>query len=616
MRAIGRFFRGLWRGLDGLRKVLHLLLLLMIFLLVIAALSPRIPIVPARAALVIAPQGVLVEQLAGDPFERALAEFFGEETTETLVRDLVDAIDAAVDDARIEALVIEPSGLLGGGMAKLEEVADAVRRFRETGRPVIATADYYDQAQYYLAAQADEIYLDPQGLLFVDGFGYYRTYLQQALEKLAVDVHIFRAGRYKSYTEMFSRSDMSEAEREETSTWLAALWRYYQSRVEEARGLPEGALTSYVSGLVPGMRRNGGDLAAVALEHGLVTELKSRAEVEQRLAALTGENGEDAPYVGISHGDYLAAVRSQESLRVGERDRIGVVVASGMIVDGDHPPGTIGGDSLAQLLRDVRSDDSIDAVVLRIDSPGGSVLASEIIRREVAALRAAGKPVVASMSSTAASGGYYIALEANEIFASPATITGSIGVFLVFPTFERTLDKVGVQVDGLGTTEFSGAFRTDRTLGESASELLQLRVDAEYRHFVELVAEARGMTLEAADAVAQGRVWAGTDALANGLVDQLGDVQDALDAAARLAELDDDYEIEYLEPARTWRQELALQVRADTIGALSRFAGIPASPESRLLARAFSPVAAEVDRLARLLEMRGAFYYCACSLDY
>ena len=614
MSTLTGILRGIWRALDGLRKVLHLVLLLGFFLIVLASLSPRIPLVPARAALVIAPQGVLVEQLSGDPLERALAEFAGQDRAETLVHDLVDAIDAAADDERIVALVIEPGSLLGGGIAKLEEIAAAIQRYRATGRPVIAMADYYDQSQYYLAAQADEIYLDPQGVLLVDGYGYYRTYLQEAIEKLGIDVHIFRAGRYKSYTEMFSRNDMSEAEREETLAWTDALWRSYQANVEAARGLDPGAIGDYVADLVPGMQRNAGDLASVALEYGLVTEIKSRAEVGERLVALTGENGDEERYVGISHDDYLLAVHGHEVLEPQGDETVGIVVASGVFLDGDHPPGTVGGESMARLLREARLDESIRAVVLRIDSPGGSVFASELIRREVEALRLAGKPVVASMSSTAASAAYYIATEADEIWANPATLTGSIGVFAVFPTFERTLAKLGVHVDGLGTTDFSGAFRPDRPLGEASARLLQLRVDADYRRFVTHVAEARNMSFEEADAVAQGRVWAGMDAEERGLVDHLGSFDQAVDAAAALADLGDEYDVRFLEPSRTWRQELALQFRA----AIGHFVGLLerrglGSPNT--LVQRWSPLLSELERIARLSDSRATYYYCPCTID-
>jgi protease-4 len=616
MNAIVRVARGFWRALDGVRKLLHLLLLLAIFALVFAALSPHIPLVPASVALVVAPEGALVEQLSGDPLDRAIAEAYGEDRAETLVEDLVEAIDAAVDDDRIKALVLDPGGLTGGGVAKLEEIARAVERFRETGRPVIATGDFYDQSQYYLAAHADEIYLDPEGLLFIDGYGYYRTYMQEALAKLDIDVNVFRAGRFKSYTDQFSRNDMSEAEKEETRAWIDSVWKYYQSSIESARGLDGGTIAGYVGDLVPAMRSNGADMAAFALERGLVTDLKSRREVEERLIALTGESDDDDhTFRGISHRDYLAAVRSKEALVHHAADKVGIIVASGTVLDGEHPPGAIGGDTVAQLLRDARFDESIDALVLRIDSPGGSVFASEVIRREVEALRAAGKPVVASMSSTAASGGYYIAMGADQIWASPATITGSIGVLAVFPTFERTLNKFGLHVDGIGTTELSGDFRLDRSLSDAAAELLQLRVDANYSSFVEHVAEARGLTFEQADEIAQGRVWSGDDAARIGLVDQLGGFDDALDAAAELADLDDDYAVEYLEPARTWRQELAIQLRSLAAQALAAVAA-PRRGISGRIRNEIAAVGAELDRLTGIVRGPGPYYYCPCTIDF
>jgi protease IV len=399
----------LWTGLDGFRKFLHLLLLLVIFLVILVAISPRVPIVPSSTALVVAPQGALVEQLSGDPLERAIAEAYGQGTAETLVRDVVDAIEAARDDQRVKALVLDLGGMAGGGISKLEEIAKAVRDFKAKGKKVIALGEGYDQGQYYLAANADEIYLDPQGLIMIQGFGYYRMFLKGVIDKLAVDVNIFRAGKFKSFTDQYSRSDMSEQEREESGAWLNALWGQYQAAVTKARGIDAGAINAYVNEMAPAAREQGGDLAKVALTRGLVTEIKSRHDVEERLKKLVGSDDEQHTYQGISHWDYLSAVRSAHALQH-EGKRIGVVVASGEILDGDQPPGTIGSDSAVALLRKARFDDDIKAVVLRIDSPGGSMQASEVIRREIEAVRAAGKPVVASMSSTAASGGYYIAM--------------------------------------------------------------------------------------------------------------------------------------------------------------------------------------------------------------
>lgn len=610
MKAIAGILGLIWRGLDGVRKVLHLIVLLALFLLIGAALSPSIPIVPAKGALILAPQGALVEQLSGDPFERAVAEAYGQNRPETLLRDAIDAVDAATKDKRIELMVLDLSGMSGGGVAKMQELSAAIQRFRAAGKKVYAFGESYDQAQYYLAAQADEIYLDPHGLVLIEGFGYYRTFLKGVIDKLSVDVNVFRAGKFKSFTDQFSRSDMSEQEEQESMAWLNALWGIYQSGVTKARGLDEGAIAAYSTEYAEIAKAHQGDLATAALERNLVTELKSRREFEDQLKALVGEDKEEHTFNGVMHWDYLAAARSSDALKI-EGDHIGVVVASGEILDGPQPPGTIGSDSTSRLLRDALHDDKVKAVVLRIDSPGGSMLASEIIRREIDALRDAGKPVIASMSSTAASGGYYIAMDADEIWASPATLTGSIGVFAVFPTIERTLEKFGVTIDGVGTTPYAGSLRLDRTLNDGAKEILQNSINHAYSVFVNNVASAREKSFDDIDAVAQGRVWAGVDAAQNGLVDKLGSYKDALDAAAERAGLGKDYKVHYIEPPLGWRQALAM--RSQALAARVTRALVP---EHELFANArkiLAPLEAELVRLARFNDPKNVYYYCPCS---
>ncbi|MFL6620137.1 MAG: signal peptide peptidase SppA [Povalibacter sp.] len=611
MKAIATFFSFLWRGLDALRKVLHLIVLLVVFGVILAVLSPHIPVVPTSAALVIAPQGALVEQLSGDPFERAVAEAYGSGNAETLVRDLVEAIEAAKKDERIKVLVLDLGGMSGGGIAKLEELAAAVRDFRATGKRVIALGEGYDQSQYYLAANADDVFLDPQGFVFIEGYGYYRTFLKGAIDKLDVDVNIFRAGKFKSFTDQYSRSDMSETEREESLAWLTALWAQYQTAVTQARGIDAGTITTYVNELGASARETKGDLAQVALQRGLVTELKSRHEVEEYLKGMVGEDKEDHGYQGVHFWDYLSAVRASHALEI-EGNHLGVVVASGEILDGDQPPGTIGSESAVRLLRQARYDDSIKGVVLRIDSPGGSMLASEVIRREIDALRAAGKPVVASMSSLAASGGYYIAMDADEIWASPATLTGSIGVFAVFPTFERTLEKFGVSTDGVGTTPLAGSLTLERTLKEEPRQILQLSVEHAYSTFVGNVATAREKPFEEIDAVAQGRVWAGSDASRIGLVDKLGSYRDALNSASQRAGLGKDYKVEYIEPPLGWRQALARQTQV--LAARITRALVPKNDLLMSARKLLSPVEAELARLARFSDPTQVYYYCACSV--
>jgi protease-4 len=612
MTPVVRFFKFAWQVLDATRKVMHFILLALIFLAIIAALSPKLPIVPSSAALVVAPQGVLVEELSGDPFERAVAELYGSGPVETLVRDVVEAIKRAKTDDRIKVLVLDLSGMAGGGMAKLEELAAAVRDFRESGKQVIAYGASYDQAQYYVAANADEVYLDPEGIVLIQGFGYYRTFLKGLIDKLAVDVNVFRAGEFKSYTEQFSRADMSDEDKQASMQWLNSLWNEYQAGIARARGADSEPIGVYANELAEAAKAHGGNFAAAAVARGLVSGLKTRREVEQQLKTIVGEDEETLSFRSVSHQDYLTATRAAG--RLPKRDRVGVVVFAGEILDGEQSPGTIGSESGARLLREALNDDAIKAVVLRIDSPGGSMFASEVIRREIDALRQAGKPVIASMSSTAASGGYYIAMNADEIWASPATLTGSIGVFGVFPTIERSLAKVGVTNDGVGTTPFADALRMDRSLKPEVREVMQLSVEHAYRVFVGHVAAARERSFEEIDAIAQGRVWAGVDALQNGLVDQLGLQEDAIRAAAERAGLKEGaYDVTYIEPVLDWRRALALRAQM----AVARIAKVLLPKESGFATarRLFAPMERELTRLARLTDPKQLYYYCPCQLD-
>lgn len=611
MKLIAKVFLAIGRGLDILRRTLHLILLLIVFGLVVVALAPQVPAVPTRAALVIKPEGDLVEQLSGSPLERAVAEAYGQGTPETLVSDLVDAIVAARSDDRIKALVLDLGWMTGGGVPKLEEVAAAIRDFKASGKPVIALGEYYDQSQYYLAAHANEIYLDPQGLVLIEGYGYYRMFFKNALDKLAVDVNIFKVGTYKSYTDQFSRTEMGESEREASLAWLNVLWGEYQSAVTRARGLRPDGVANYVNQLVPLMREKKGDMAAVALDSGLVTQLRSRHDVEEKIKKLVGEDHTGETFSGVDHWAYLHSVHAQQAITPKGR-KVGVIVAAGEILDGEQPPGTIGDDSLVDLIRQAREDEDIKAVVLRIDSPGGSMMASEVIRREIGALKAAGKPVIASMSSTAASGGYYIAMDADEIWANPATLTGSIGVFAVFPTIQRTLDKIGVTVDGLGTTPFAGALRIDRTLSDDERELLQLGVEHAYRTFTGHVANARRQSVETVDSIAQGRVWAGRDALRIGLVDKLGSYEQAIEAAAKRAKLGTDFDVEIVEPPYGWREAFAREAQA--VGARVAKAVLPENHVARKWRAAISPLESELKRLASFTDLRSPSYYCLCTV--
>jgi len=603
------FFGLVWRILEAIRRVLHLVLLLVIFGFILAALHTSIPIVPHTAALVIAPEGSLVEQLSSDPVRRAFGEASGGPAPETLLRDVIDAVAAAKTDSRIKLIVLDLGSLDASGLSKLQEIGAALRDFRAAGKRVVVAADSLDQTQYYLAAQAGEVYLDPLGLVYLDGFSYYRMYLKDAIEKLGVDVNVFRAGTYKSFTDQFSRSDMAASEREESSVWLEALWNAYQQDVTRARSLPAGALSQFVADEPAALTAVNGDAAKLALQRGLVTALKSRRQVADELKVLVGEDDDSHSFNSIGMNQYLASVRSKRVLKSKSDSKVGIVVASGEILDGHQPPGTIGGESTADLLRQARYDKAVKAVVLRVDSPGGSMFASEQILREVQTLRKAGKPVVVSMSSYAASGGYYISSAANQIFASPTTLTGSIGVFSVVPTFQRTLEKLGVKVDGLGTTAIAGDMRLDRALTPATRRILQTSVDHAYAEFLRRVADGRKKAVEDVDKIAQGRVWAGVDAQRIGLVDHLGGLKDATDAAAKLAELSADYGVDYIEPELSLRQQLLMQLRSETLrmGQIAGFVA-PRGDVERML----DPLLEQARAIARLNDPRGLYAYCWC----
>jgi protease-4 len=608
LKAIWAVLRGIWLALDGLRKVLHLVLLLVIFGALLAASQSELPFVPDKAALVLSPEGYLVEELSGDPLERALSRAVGDDRAETRLRDLVDVVDEARDDDRIQALVLKVDRLEGAGLPMMQDLARSLRWFRESGKKVYAYGQSFTQRQYYLAAQADEVYLDPMGYVILEGFGYYRTFFRGTLDKLAVDINVFKAGSHKSAPDEWTRTDMSPEDREDARVWVSALWDSYKSDVAGARELEPGLIQAYADEAAEGVRATGGDLAQYALARGLVDGLKTRQEFEELVAGVVGEDDEDGGFQSVSWQGYLPYVRSQDD--VGEHDEtVGVIVASGEILDGTHSPGLIGGDSLAEVLREAREDEDLSAVVLRIDSPGGSILASEVIRREVEALSSSGKPVVASMGTVAASGGYYIAMDADRIVAAPTTITGSIGVFAVIPTFQRTLDKIGVTTDGFGTTVLSGQTDLDRALGPEARAILQASVEHSYQTFVQHVARTRSRKPEEIDRLAQGRVWTGADAHAAGIIDELGGVDEAIAAAAKLAGIEDGYDVEWIEQEVTWQDAVELRFRRAAAWLVNAVAPRP----PRL--PPFGAALAHARALLALAAEGRPVYFCGCRVE-
>lgn len=605
----GRVIGAVWGVVDGFRKILHLLLLLLLLLIVAAALSRPQPRVPGSAALLIAPEGTLVDQLSGDPFERALARVQGSPLRETLLKDVLDALRAAKNDDRIKAVVLDTDGLESAGLSKLQELAKEVAAFKESGKPVIAIGDGFARDQYYLAAQADQILMHPMGFVLVDGYSRFLAYYKSLLDKLYVDYNVWTVGEYKSVIEPVTRDDMSDADREAALEYLNGLWASYQADVTAARGLEGDAMQRYADEIASLLKAAGGDTAQLALDYGLVDELAHRDTVRERIRMLVGsEKGADLPT--IDHQTYLAATRVP--VIQSERSLVAVAVMSGMILDGHQPPGSIGGDSAADLIRSAAADERVKALVLRVDSPGGSAFASEVILREIEQFQASGRPVVVSMGSVAASGGYWISMSADEIWASPTTLTGSIGVAAELPTFQRTLQQIGVNIDGVGTTALAGQFDVLQGLGEDIRAVLDETVVQMYEQFVGKVAMHRGSSVEEIDAIARGRVWTGEAAHERGLIDALGDLDDAIASAAELAGLEEGhYGLRFLEPELGLAERFALglvKTTAPTMKAL-----LP-SIWSHELRSAIERIEEPLRELARLNDPRGLYAHCWCEV--
>lgn len=563
---VARFFVGLWDVMNFTRRlILNLLffgLLLLVLIVFLAAVGKGSGVAPVheRTTLVIAPEGRLVEQYTTDPLTRAVARALGDTSAEEVqLRDLLRAIEAARGDKNIERVLLNLDKLQPAGMASTREVAQALGGLRASGKQVVAFGEGITQAQYLLAAQADEIYLDPMGGLMLEGLARYRQYFRTALQdKLGVDMHLFRVGEFKSAAEPYILDAASPEAKEADLYWMNDLWQRYLADIGAARKLDPAQLAAQIDALPEGIEAAGGDIARHALEMKLVDGLKTREELDQLLTerGLADEDDEHG-FRSVSLGGYLAHLDGRR-LPIDKRPQVAVVVAEGEITGGEQPAGSIGGVSTAALLRQVRDDEHVQAVVLRVDSPGGEVFASEQIRREVEQLKAAGKPVVVSMGDLAASGGYWISMNADRIYADPSTITGSIGIFGMFPNFTRTLDKIGVHTDGVSTTRIAGAFDVTRPLDPQVGRVVQAVIDKGYADFTGKVADARGKSVEAVDEVARGRVWSGAQAKERGLVDEMGNLGQAITDAAGRAELEQDkYQVVYVDkPATPFAQFL------------------------------------------------------------
>ncbi len=540
-----RVFGGLWAAINFARRlILNLVFLAIVVVLIAVWFVESKPTVSDDTALVLAISGRIVEQYTGGASEVALSEALGERRRETQLRDVLDAIDSASTDPKITSVLLQLDDMDGAGLATLHEIAAALARLKEAGKPVIAWGSSFDQRQYFLAAHADEVYLHPFGSVLLRGLGGYRNYYRDLLDKLGVTVNVFRVGQYKSFAEPFTSNGPSKEAQEDEARWMNDAWTQYTDEVEQARHLETGAIQHLIDALPERLKAADGDAAKLAVDAKLVDGLKTPEEMRDlmrgRAAAAPPERG---GFRQISLANYLASL----TLPTGHGDAVGVVVAEGDIVDGDAPQGVVGGRTVSELIRRAREDERVKALVMRVDSPGGMTFASEMIRHELEVTRAAGKPVIVSMGDAAASGGYWVATAADEIVANPATITGSIGVFALLPSADKAFEKLGVHTGGVTTTWLAGAGDPRRPLDKRVGELLQTSIDNNYRRFVSLVSQSRKLTTEQVDNLAQGRVWTGRQARERGLVDTLGGLEDAITRAAERAKLGEDYEVLYLE---------------------------------------------------------------------
>jgi protease-4 len=537
-------FAFFWRAVDaGRRTVFNLLFLLLVIAVLIGIFGSGAKPLAPKTMLILDLKGQLVEQSSTNVRETLLNGVRGGENHKMVqLRDVLAVLEAAGKDDNIAGAVLLSDELEGGGQASLHEVSAALERFKAAGKPVVAWGSSYDQRQYLIAAHASEVYLHPMGAVLLQGFGRYRNYYRDALDKLGVTVNLMRVGTYKSFAEPYIANGPSPAAAEAEAYLNNGLWNGYTAEVERARKLPEGQIMKDINDLPAKVTAANGDLAKVVLGAKLVDGLKTKDEIRTMMMARGAKDNDGKSFRQVNFEDYLARLHPKLT-----GDAIGVVVAQGEISDGTAGPGSIGGDSTSRLIRMAREDDKIKAVVLRVDSPGGSAFASELIRRELELTRAAGKPVVVSMGNVAASGGYWISMAADEVIADPATITGSIGVFAILPTADKVIDKLGVHTAGAPTTWLGDAGNPLRPLDPRFAQVIQGSINHIYAEFTTKAAQARKTTPEKIDAVAQGRVWTGAQAKERGLVDRLGSYGDALKSAAQRAKLDKDYRVVYVE---------------------------------------------------------------------
>jgi protease-4 len=550
--SLRRGVGALWRGVDATRRFIFNLLFLLVALVILWAMfgGGIKPLAP-KTALVLDLKGELVEERAGSVRDSVVASLSGSGRHLVQLRDVLRALDTAAKDPNITGVVVLTDEMQGGGLAMLHEIGAALDRVRAAGKTVVAWGSSYDQKRYLVAAHASEVYLHPMGMLMIEGFGHYRNYYRDALDKVGVTVNLLKVGTYKSFAEPYIGNGPSEAAQQAESYLYNGLWTDYTAEVEKLRRLPAGAVARGIDALPQEMQAAQGNAAQVALNLKLIDGMKTRDEVRDLMTKRGAYDGSAKSFRQIGYQDY--ADRHPPKML---GDAVGVVVAAGDITEGRGGPGTVGGLSTAAQIRAAREDDQIKALVLRVNSPGGSAFGSELIRRELELTRAAGKPVVVSMGDVAASGGYWISMASDEVIADRSTVTGSIGVFAILPTADKVVGKLGIHTAGTTTTWLADAYNPLRPLDPRFAQVIQSSIDHVYAEFTGKAAAARRMTQARIDEVGQGRVWTGAQAKERGLVDRLGSYDDALRSAARRAKLGDDFRVVYTERPNTLAERL------------------------------------------------------------
>ncbi|MBL0124285.1 MAG: signal peptide peptidase SppA [Betaproteobacteria bacterium] len=550
-----RVFSGFWSALDTSRRVFFNLIFLIVLAFIIAVIFKEAPELMKKTVLVLGLTGKLVEQRSGSTREQLLSEVQGGTKEPTQLRDVLAVLDAAAKDSRIERVVLTLDEFDGSGPASLHEVASALERFKDAGKQVIAWGGHFNQRSYYLAAHANEVFMHPMGVVMLEGYGRYRNYYKDALDRLGIQANVLRVGTYKSFGEPYTSNAPSKATIEADTFLYNDLWATYTGAVEKARKLPAGAINKGIEEITQRFAVVNGNPGKLALESRLVDGLKTRDEFRELMIQRGAKDEENKTFRQVSFNAYLGTLKPKRG-----DDAIAVVVAEGEISDGIAPPGRIGGRSTAELIRKARDDDKVKALVLRVNSPGGSAFGSELIRRELELTRIAGKPVVVSMGNVAASGGYWISMAADETIADPATITGSIGVIAMLPTGEKAMEKLSIATGGVTTTWLGGAYDPRHGLDPRFAQLVQAAIGNIYTEFTGKAAVARKTTPEKINDVGQGRVWTGNQARERGLIDRTGSFGDAIKSAAAKAKLGDDARVIYVETERTPFEKLISQL--------------------------------------------------------